>query len=506
MTRKPHTGIKSNTIDFETLPLVKPTGFREYDARWWFGLPTDEKPSELNLYGVQALGEGLGTLMYERNVDPNIAVGHDFRHYSLGIKMALMNGLMNAGVNVHDIGLALSPMAYFAQFHLDCAGVAMVTASHNSNGWTGVKMGIEAPLTFGPDEMARLKAIVLNGETKPREGGSYRYVDGVREAYIEDLTKGVKLSRPIRIVAACGNGTAGAFAEETLKRIGADVVPVECDLDWSFPNYNPNPESMDMLHAMRDSCLENKAEVALGFDGDGDRCGVVDNEGEEIFADKVGVMLARDLSAQYENAQFVVDVKSTGLYHTDPILQANGAKTDYYKTGHSYIKRRVHDLNALVGFEKSGHYFFNAPIGRGYDDGLVSAIAILQMLDRNPGKTMADLRKALPKTWGSPTMSPYCADEEKYGVIERIIAEVQKDAANDLKILDQSIIDVNTVNGVRLTLEDGTWGLMRASSNTPNLVVVVESPASEENMVGMFREIERRLAGYSEVGAFDQKI
>ena len=506
MKRNPHSEIAANTLHFETQPLVKPTGFREYDARWWFGLPSEEKPSELNLYGVQALGEGLGTLMYERGVDPNIAVGHDFRHYSLGIKMALMTGLMNVGVNVHDIGLALSPMAYFAQFHLDCAGVAMVTASHNSNGWTGVKMGIEAPLTFGPDEMARLKKIVLNSESKPRSGGSYRYVDGVREAYIADLTKGVKLSRPIRIVAACGNGTAGAFAEKVLNRIGADVVPVECDLDWSFPNYNPNPESMAMLHAMRDACLANKAEVALGFDGDGDRCGIVDNEGEEIFADKVGVMLARDLSAQYENAQFIVDVKSTGLYHTDPVLQANGAKTDYYKTGHSYIKRRVHDLNALVGFEKSGHYFFNAPIGRGYDDGLVSAIAILQMLDRNPGKTMADLRKALPKTWGSPTMSPYCADEEKYGVIDRIIAEVKTDAEAGQKILGQSIIDVNTVNGVRLTLEDGTWGLMRASSNTPNLVVVVESPTSEENMVGMFREIERRLAAYDEIGEFDQKI
>ena len=506
MTRIPQSNIAANTLAFETDPLVKPTGFREYDARWWFGLPSEEKASELNLYGVLALGEGLGTLMYERGVDPNIAVGHDFRHYSLGIKMALINGLMNAGVNVHDIGLSLSPMAYFAQFHLDCAGVAMVTASHNSNGWTGVKMGIEAPLTFGPDEMARLKDIVLKGESKPRSGGSYRYVEGVREAYIEDLTKNVKLSRPIRIVAACGNGTAGAFAEETLKRIGADVIPVECDLDWSFPNYNPNPESLDMLHAMRDACLDHKAEVALGFDGDGDRCGVVDNEGEEIFADKVGVMLARDLSAQYENAQFVVDVKSTGLYHTDPVLQENGAQTDYYKTGHSYIKRRVHDLKALVGFEKSGHYFFNAPIGRGYDDGLVSAIAILQMLDRNPGKTMADLRKALPKTWGSPTMSPYCADEEKYGVMEKIIAEVQSDAAKGMKILGQAIVDINMVNGVRLTLEDGTWGLMRASSNTPNLVVVVESPASEENMVGMFREIERRLAGYSEIGAFDQKI
>ncbi len=506
MTRKPLPAIAANTIEFETQALVKPTGFREYDARWWFGLPSEEKPSELNLYGVQALGEGLGTLMYERGVDPKIAVGHDFRHYSLGIKQALILGLMNAGIEVLDIGLALSPMAYFAQFHLDCAGVAMVTASHNKNGWTGVKMGIEAPLTFGPDEMARLKDIVLEGQSVVRAGGSYEYVDGVKQAYIDDLTKGIKLKNKIKVVAACGNGTAGAFVEEALLKIGADVVPVECELDYTFPNYNPNPEDMKMLHAMADACKEHNADVALGFDGDGDRCGVVDNEGEEIFADKVGVMLARDLSELYPNAQFVADVKSTGLFNTDPVLIKNGAKTDYYKTGHSYIKRRVNELNALVGFEKSGHYFFNAPIGRGYDCGLTSAIAILQMLDRNPDKTMADLRRALPKTWGSPTMSPYCADEEKYDVVDKIIAEAQSDAKAGKTILGQKIVDVNTVNGVRLTLEDGTWGLMRASSNTPNLVVVVESPASEANMIGMFREIERRLSQHPEIGEFDQKI
>ncbi len=506
MTRKPSPAIASNTIEFETQPLVKPTGFREYDARWWFGLPSEEKPSELNLYGVQALGEGLGTLMFERGVDPKIAVGHDFRHYSLGIKQALMLGLVNAGIEVLDIGLALSPMAYFAQFHLDAAGVAMVTASHNKNGWTGVKMGIEAPLTFGPDEMSRLKDIVLNAESKPRAGGGYKYVDGVRDAYIKDLTKGIKLKKRLKVVAACGNGTAGAFAEEVLAAIGAEVVPVECELDYTFPNYNPNPEDMKMLHAMADAVKANDADVGLGFDGDGDRCGVVDNEGEEIFADKVGVMLARDLSAIHKDAQFVVDVKSTGLYNTDPVLIENGAKTDYYKTGHSYIKRRVYDLDALVGFEKSGHYFFNAPIGRGYDDGLVSAIAILQMLDRNPEKSMADLRRDLPLTWGSPTMSPYCADEEKYAVIGKIIAEAQEDAKAGETILGQKIVNVNTVNGVRLTLEDGTWGLMRASSNTPNLVVVVESPASKENMIGMFRDIERRLAKHPEIGEFDQKI
>jgi len=244
----------------------------------------------------------------------------------------------------------------------------------------------------------------------------------------------------------------------------------------------------------------------VGFDGDGDRCGVVDNEGEEIFADKVGVMLARDLSELYPNAQFVADVKSTGLYLTDPVLIGNGAKTDYYKTGHSYIKRRSKEIGALVGFEKSGHYFFNNPIGRGYDDGILSAIAILQMLDRNPGKSMADLRRALPTTYGSPTMSPYCADEEKYGVVDRVVKEYEDLKAAGGEIMGMKIQDCNTVNGVRVVLEDGTWGLVRASSNTPNLVVVVESPTSEENKTGMFREIEARLAKYSEIGEYDQKI
>ncbi len=506
MSKKPAAGIKPNTLEFENRAVVKPTGFREYDARWWFGIPGHEKDPEINLYGIQALGEGLGTLMHERGVEPKIVVGHDFRHYSLSIKQALIVGLMNAGVEVLDIGMALSPMAYFAQFALDCPGVAMVTASHNSNGWTGVKMGIEAPLTFGPDEMSRLKQIVLNGESKPRVGGGYQFIDGVRELYMNDLAKGIKLKKKIKVVAACGNGTAGAFAPHVLDKIGAEVIPVQCNLDYTFPVYNPNPEDMKMLHAMRDAVLEHGADLAVGFDGDGDRCGVVDNEGEEIFADKVGVMLARDLSELYPNAQFVADVKSTGLYLTDPVLVKNGAQTDYYKTGHSYIKRRSKEIGALVGFEKSGHYFFNKPIGRGYDDGILSAIAILQMLDRSPDKTMADLRRDLPKTWGSPTMSPYCADEEKYGVVDRVIKEYEDLKASGGKIMGQNIKDLVTVNGVRVVLEDGTWGLVRASSNTPNLVVVVESPTSDENKTGMFREIEARLDKYEEIGEYDQKI
>jgi phosphomannomutase/phosphoglucomutase len=499
MFPKPKPQLKPNTYAYESEPMVKATGFREYDARWLFG-------SEINLMGVQALGLGLGTLIHELKREPKIVTGHDFRSYSASIKMALTNGLIAAGCQVHDIGLALTPMAYFAQFALDLPCVAMVTASHNDNGWTGVKMGVDRPLTFGPDEMARLKEIVLEGRFKPREGGSYAFVENFPARYIADLTSRPKLKRRLKVVCACGNGTAGAFAPQVLEKIGCEVIPLDCELDHTFPNYNPNTEDMKMLHAMRDAVLANKADVALGFDGDGDRCGVVDNEGEEIFADKVGVMLARDISAQHQGAVFVADVKSTGLFATDPMLIKNGARTDYWKTGHSYMKRRVNEIGAIAGFEKSGHFFFNKPFGRGYDDGLLFAFAVCDMLDRNPGKTMADLKNALPKTWGSPTMSPHCPDEQKYGVVDAVIAHFEAEKKKGGKVAGQPIRDLNTVTGVRVTVEDGTWGLVRASSNKPELVVVVESPASETRMREMFAAIDGVLRTHKEVGEYNQKI
>ncbi|HYK80101.1 MAG TPA: phosphomannomutase/phosphoglucomutase [Micropepsaceae bacterium] len=494
----PKSDLIPNSFDFESQPLITANGFREYDARWLF-------PKEINLIGVQALGLALGTYFHERGIEPKVVVGHDFRSYSLSIKQALTLGLMSAGCAVHDIGLALSPVAYFAQFALDAPGVAMVTASHNENGWTGVKMGAQRPLTFGPDEMTRLKQIALSGTARARAGGSYTRVENMRETYLDAVTKGKRLSRPIRVIAACGNGTAGAFAPEALRRIGADVVPMDAELDWNFPKYNPNPEDLHMLHAMGEAVRESGAELALGFDGDGDRCGVVDDEGHEIFADKVGVLIARDLSSRVKNAKFVVDVKSTGLFEVDPVLKANGAVTDYWKTGHSYIKRRTAELGALAGLEKSGHYFFNPPIGRGYDDSIVAGITILEMLDR-AGKTMSALVRGLPKTWGSPTMAPFCPDERKYDLVDVVTQDYQRMHAKGERILGQRIARLVTVNGVRVTLEDGTWGLVRASSNKPSLVVVCESPVSQEAMHAMFRDIDARLSKFPEVGEYDQKI
>jgi phosphomannomutase / phosphoglucomutase len=499
MFPKPKPVLVPNTYAYESEPMVKATGFREYDARWLFG-------KEINLMGIQALGMGLGALITELGARQEVVTGHDFRGYSASIKYALISGLLASGCKVHDIGLCMTPMAYFAQFDLDVPCVAMVTASHNDNGWTGVKMGANRPLTFGPDEMNRLKEIVLNADFRNKVGGSYQFHENFPARYIADLTRRPKLKRKLKAVVACGNGTAGAFAPQVMQAIGCEVVPLDTELDHTFPKYNPNPEDMEMLHAMGVAVKEQGADLCLGFDGDGDRCGVVDDTGREIFADKIGVMLARGLSAQHKNPTFVVDVKSTGLYLTDPVLKANGVKTDYWKTGHSYIKRRTAELGALAGFEKSGHFFFNPPIGYGYDDGIVAGIQVLKMLDEAKGKKLSALYDALPQSWGSPTMAPYCPDDKKYAVVEAMVKEYSAMKDKGESLLGQKIVSVVTVNGVRVTLEDGTWGLVRASSNKPSLVVVVESPASEANMRAMFKDIDTRLGKHPEVGEYDQKI
>lgn len=495
----PRADLVPNTFDYEITPLVKATGFREYDARWLFG-------PEINLLGIEALGLGLGTYIQELG-QTKIVIGHDYRSYSLSIKQALTVGLVAAGCEVVDIGLALSPTAYFAQFALDAPCVAMVTASHNENGWTGVKMGAQRPLTFGPVEMGRLKEIVLGGHGVAKAGGSLTHVSGFQQTFIADVSSRTKIKRPLKVVCACGNGTAGAFAPQALRNMGVEVIEMDCDLDWTFPRYNPNPEDHEMLTEMAKAVREHGADLALGFDGDGDRCGVVDNTGEEIFADKIGLMLARDLSELHKDATFVVDVKSTGLFATDPVLKANGAKTIYWKTGHSYIKRKTAELGALAGFEKSGHFFFNDPIGRGYDCGLTAAAAILAMLDRNPGKKLSELKDALPIAYTSLTMSPHCADEEKYGVVDDVVAEYEQLAKDGGTILGRKIVEVITVNGVRVALEDGSWVLVRASSNKPEIVVVVESTSSEDDMRALFREeVKPRLAKRPQVGAYNQEV
>jgi len=478
---------------------INPNGFREYDARWVF-----EK--EIDIEGIANLGKGLGTqiINHTKKNNPRIIVGHDYRSYSEKIKKALTEGLISTGCNVEDVGLSLSPMVYFAQFNLNSDAIAMVTASHNENGWTGVKMGIQKGLTHAPEEMTELKDITLNKKFLNGQG-ALKKIENFNRIYIQDLIKKNKINKKIKAVVACGNGTAGIFAPEILKGIGCEVIELDCNLDWTFPKYNPNPEDLEMLHAIAKAVKDNKADIGFGFDGDGDRCGVIDEDGNEIFSDKIGLLIARNLSSKYKNSKFIVDVKSTGLFKDDKILKENRCNTIYWKTGHSHIKRKVNKEKALAGFEKSGHFFFNRPLGYGYDDGINSAIQVCHLIvDQN--KKMSEIIKTLPTTYQTPTMAPYCKDEEKYEVVNEMTKEVKKLKDEGIKIDNQSISEVLTVNGVRFSLEDGSWGLIRASSNKPSLVIVTESTKSNEGKKKIFEFIDDLLQKTGKIGDYDQKI
>ena len=483
----------------EDSPKIDPLGFREYDARWLY-------PENINLEGIKNIGKGLGTqiINHTKKNNPRVIVGHDYRSYSEKIKSALKKGLISTGCFVEDVGLSLSPMVYFAQFNLGADGVAMITASHNENGWTGVKMGIKKGLTHAPEEMKELKDITLN--KKFLEGkGNEKQIDNFQQVYKNDLIKKNKINKKIKTVVACGNGTAGIFAPDILRGIGCEVIELDCKLDWTFPKYNPNPEDLEMLHAISKAVRDNNADIGFGFDGDGDRVGVIDNKGNEIFSDKIGLLIARNLSSTHKNVKFVVDVKSTGLYSKDKVLLENNCETIYWKTGHSHIKRKVNTEKALAGFEKSGHFFFNEPLGYGYDDGINSAIHVCHLLT-NQNKMMSEIINELPNTFQTPTMAPFCKDEEKYQVVEDLVKQIKKIKDNHIKIDEQIITEILTVNGIRFSFEDGSWGLIRASSNKPSLVVVTESPKSKDRMKKIFDFIDSLLQESGKVGKYDQKI
>ena len=478
---------------------INPYGFREYDARWIF-----EK--DINHQGIMNLGKGLGTqiIQHTKKNNPRVIVGHDYRSYSEEIKSTLKKGLISTGCFVEDIGLSLSPMVYFAQFNLDSDAIAMVTASHNENGWTGVKMGIKKGLTHAPDEMKELKLITLNqkfiiGNGKEKE------IKNFQEIYKKDLIDKNKINKKIRAVVACGNGTAGIFAPDILRGIGCEVIELDCNLDWTFPKYNPNPEDLKMLNEISKAVKDNNADIGFGFDGDGDRVGVIDDKGNEIFSDKIGLIIARNLSSIHKNSKFIVDVKSTGLYKNDKILNKNQCETIYWKTGHSHIKRKVYNEKALAGFEKSGHFFFNQPLGYGYDDGINSAIKVCQLLD-NQNKKMSEIINEIPKTFQSPTMAPYCEDEEKYKVVEDLIKKIEVVKSKKTRIDNQEIKEILTVNGIRFSFDDGSWGLIRASSNKPSLVIVTESPTSNQRKIKIFEFIDKMLKETGKIGKYDQKI
>jgi phosphomannomutase / phosphoglucomutase len=486
-----------NTFDYFEKTLITDNGFREYDVRWVLG-------KEVNPNGFIVLGKAYGTFVREVLKEDRVVVGHDFRSYSQDLCTSLTVGLMSTGLHVIDIGLAVTPLTYFAQHHFGIRAAAMVTASHNENGWTGLKLADGLSSTLGPDGIQKFREIVMGGKYASGKG-SVESTGEVFDAYRKDVLAAGKLSRPVKVVLAAGNGTAGRFTPTVLRDLGCEVHELDCTADWTFPRHNPNPEEMSFLEDISRVTRESGAELGIGIDGDGDRVGVVDDQGRPVFADKLGLLVARWISASHPKRAFVIDVKSTGLFATDEVLKAAGAEVVMWKTGHSYIKAKVNEVHAIAGFEKSGHWFFNKPYGRGYDDATLAAAQVLRLIDA-AGKPLSKLIDDLPMTYQSPTLGIECADEKKYAVVDQLTKLYEKDKAAGVAIGGEKISELITVNGVRFLFGSGSWGLIRASSNKPSLVIVAESTSSQKQMVAIVDAITARLRDVGVTGEFDQPV
>ncbi len=489
--------VPTNSFEYFEKALITDNGFREYDVRWLIG-------KEINPNGFVVLGRAYGTFVQEQLKESRVVVGHDFRSYSQDLCRSFVVGLLSTGVHVVDIGLALTPMLYFAQHHFKAKGGAIVTASHNENGWTGLKLADGLSSTLGPDGIQAFREVVHGGKFKAGPG-AYESRDDLFSEYLADATAGGPLPKKLKVVVAAGNGTAGRFAPPVLSRLGCDLVELDCNADWNFSHHNPNPEDVKFLHGICTTVQETGSDIGIGIDGDGDRLGVVDDQGREIYSDKMGLLLARWLCPKAPGRAIVTDVKSTSLFFDDPLLRETNTKVVMCKTGHSYIKAKVAECNAFAGFEKSGHWFFGKPFGRGYDDAVLSAVYVLRFLSES-GQPLSSLIDALPQTWQSPTLGVYCSDDVKYRVVEQVTREYVQDRDQSTRIGQFRIKDIITVNGVRFVLEDGSWGLVRASSNKPSLVLVAESRTSRDQMYDVMDHIQSRLAETGQVGEYDQQM
>ena len=428
--------------------------FREYDLR---GRVAE---GELSDGSVRLIANAFGRLLAARGMSRAV-VGYDNRPASPGFKEAAAEGLTAAGIDVVDIGLTISPALYFSQHHLGVPAGLMVTASHNPSEWCGMKLAHGLSRTLGPAEMRELYALVTEGE---RSGGrtGVRSATDTRDAYLDRVTAGTVLARPLRVAVDCGNGAAGVFAYEALQRLGCLTFQLHCDPDDRYPHYFPNPSDLKARRRLREIVTHPyiRADAGLAFDGDGDRIGVMDERGADVWSDRVLILLARRLLREHPGATVVYDVKCTrGL---DEEVRAGGGRPVMWKTGHSHIKAKLHELDAELAGERSGHIFYGAGF-YGFDDALYAGIRLLEVLADHDG-SLSGLVATTPPYLTSPEIAAHCPDDVKYGVVDRLVAEFKADYGD--RVID--------INGARVDFGDG-WGLVRASSNLPELVIIFEA-------------------------------
>ena len=448
------------------MPSLKKTMFREYDIR---GRVNDE---ELNARSAEWIGRGFGTFLARRGID-DMVVGYDSRFGSIDIKDGLVKGLRATGRNVIMVGMCLTPMMYWSQYRFKVQGGAMITGSHNPKGWNGLKLGAGLSSTLVGHEIQELYDLIER-EDFVAGRGDYTEVT-IFDDYAADLTGRVKIARPLKIVIDTGNGTAGAFAPRIFRDAGVEVVEQFTDLDPEFPNHEPDPARTDTIEILGRRVRKEKADLGMAFDGDGDRFGVVDEKGDVIWPDRYMILLARQVLERAPGGKIVFDVKCTQALEDD--IRAHGGIPIMWKTGHSHIKAKLHEEKAALAGEMSGHVFFVENY-YGFDDGVYSGLRFVEYVSGRR-ETLSAIMAATPAYISTPAINVKCADEVKYDVVKRLTAELKKDF--------DRVVDIN---GARVVFEDG-WGLVRASSNLPELVLRFEARTPQR-----LDEIKQTFRGY----------
>jgi phosphomannomutase/phosphoglucomutase len=445
--------------------------YREYDIR---GVADRDLTSPV----IRGIGRGLGVLLRRTNgtsSPPRIAVARDCRLSGPRIVGDLVSGLRASGANVVDVGIGPTPYLYFAANHLQTDGAIMVTGSHNPADENGLKI-MHGKASFFGEDIQKLGRLVADGNFGPDAEGSLE-TRNLEDAYVSALTESIRLADPtIKVVVDAGNGAAGPLGLRALRAVGLDPVALYCDMDGTFPNHHPDPTVPKNLATLIATMKETGAVVGIAFDGDGDRLGVVDRDGEPVWGDRLLALFARDVLAREKNAMVIGEVKCSQTLFDD--IAKHGGRPLMWKTGHSNIKTKMKAEHALLAGEMSGHFFF-ADRYLGYDDGIYAALRVLEIVSRE-GKPVGDLLADLPKTYSTPEIRVSCPDDVK----QKVVGAVRDHFKGKY--------ETSEIDGVRIRYPDGAWALVRASNTGPIIVVRFEAP-TDARLTEIRGQVERVL-------------
>lgn len=430
------------------------TMFREYDLRG------RESADELNDTSMYLIARGFAVILKKHNIDTAV-VGNDARGTSESFSGQAIKGLTESGINVVNIGTVTTPMSYWAQYFLKIKGLLMITASHNPAGWNGVKLGTDLSKTLLSEEIQELYAIIEKEAFIDGKGTVTK--EDVKENYITDLLSRAKITKKFKVLVNTANGTAGILTPELLKRAGCEVVEHLTNVDTTYPNYTANPDGTVMMEDTGQQTVKNHCDIGMAFDGDCDRLGLTDEKGETIWPDRYIILLSRLVLSKKPGAKIVFDVKVSEALPED--IKAHGGIPIMWKTGHSHIKAKLAQEKAAMAGEMSGHIFFVEDF-YGFDDGAFAALKILEYLSTQ-NKPLSEIVASTPYYVSTPTIQVTTTDEGKYAVVEQLTKQFKDEG---YKVID--------INGARVYMDEG-WGLVRASSNTPTLVLRFEAKTQE---------------------------